>query len=359
GTGDEIWIEERLRQHQAPAGPILQEQADHRWIQISERKTHEGGTVGVYTDVTLLKQREQELESANAQVTEAAREIERKNEELEGLSNKLAKYLSRQVYDSIFSGRQEVKIASQRKKLTVCFSDIANFTETTERLESEELTQLLNHYLTEMTRIATEYGATIDKYVGDAILVFFGDPESRGTKEDALACVQMAIAMQRRLRVLAQAWRDAGIERPLQSRIGISTAYCTVGNFGSEDRMDYTIVGGGVNLAARLESLAPPGGVLISYETYALVKETIPCVERGDVQVKGIAYPVTTYEVIDGEDTADHNRGSIREDDAHVKIDLDFDRMSEDERRTAIGVLERALDRLSSPPSREASDTLP
>jgi class 3 adenylate cyclase len=194
-----------------------------------------------------------------------------------------------------------------------------------------------------------EHGATVDKYVGDAILVFFGDPESRGTSEDALACVEMAIAMQRRLRVLAKAWRDAGIERPLQCRIGISTAYCTVGNFGSEDRMDYTIVGGGVNLASRLEHLAPPGGILISYETYALVKNTIPCEERGHVQVKGFAYPIATYEVI-GEDGTEREPAHIREDDAHIKIDLDLARMSEDERRAAIGVLQRTLSRLAPAP---------
>jgi adenylate cyclase len=92
------------------------------------------------------------------------------------LSTKLSKYLSPQVYSSIFSGSQDVKIASTRKKLTVLFSDIADFTATTDDLESEELTALLNHYLTEMSKIALAHGATVDKYIGDAILAFFGDP---------------------------------------------------------------------------------------------------------------------------------------------------------------------------------------
>src|SRR5210317_548168 len=156
-----------------------------------------------------------------------------KTEALEQLSSKLAKYLSPQVYDSIFSGKQEVKVASTRKKLTVFFSDIASFTETADRLESEELTQLLNHYLTEMSKIALTHGATIDKYVGDAILIFFGDPETRGVKQDALACVEMAVAMREKMKELRQGWRAAGIERPLQCRMGIHTDYCTVGNFGS------------------------------------------------------------------------------------------------------------------------------
>ena len=148
---------------------------------------------------------------------------------MEQLSNQLAKYLSPQVYESIFTGKQEVKIASRRKKLTVFFSDIAGFTETTDRLESEDLTRLLNHYLTEMSQIALSYGATIDKYVGDAIVIFFGDPETRGVKEDALACVEMAIAMRKRMLELQHVWRASGIEKPLQCRIGINTGYCTVG----------------------------------------------------------------------------------------------------------------------------------
>ncbi|TGV95541.1 adenylate/guanylate cyclase domain-containing protein, partial [Mesorhizobium sp. M2E.F.Ca.ET.154.01.1.1] len=109
-----------------------------------------------------------------------------------------------------------VRIASERKKLTICFSDIAGFTETTDKMESEDLTQLLNHYLTEMSKIASDHGATIDKYVGDAILMFFGDPETRGIKEDALACVQMALAMQKRIGELTEVWRDMGIETPLR-----------------------------------------------------------------------------------------------------------------------------------------------
>jgi class 3 adenylate cyclase len=128
-----------------------------------------------------------------------------------------------------------------------------------------------------MSRIALDHGATIDKYVGDAIVIFFGDPESNGAKEDALACVLMAIAMRERMDDLADIWRDKGLETPLRCRMGINTGFCTVGNFGSDDRMDYTIVGGGVNLASRLESAATPGEILISYETYALVREEIRC----------------------------------------------------------------------------------
>ena len=99
------------------------------------------------------------------------------------------------------------------------------------------------------------------------MLMFFGDPETNGVEEDAMACVGMAIAMQRRMRDLQEVWRDRGLEQPFRMRIGINTGYCNVGNFGSSDRMDYTIIGGEVNLAAWLEGQADPDGILLSYET--------------------------------------------------------------------------------------------
>jgi class 3 adenylate cyclase/putative methionine-R-sulfoxide reductase with GAF domain len=280
-------------------------------------------------------------------VAERTAELDEKSNALEQLSNQLAKYLSPQVYDSIFSGKQEVKVASSRKKLTVFFSDIVEFTETADRLQSEELTELLNHYLTEMSQIALEHGATIDKYVGDAIVIFFGDPESNGVKEDALACVRMAIAMRNRMLDLQHAWRESGIEKPWQCRMGIHTDYCTVGNFGSETRMDYTIIGGGVNTASRLETSAIPGEILISYETYAHVSDQISCKEHGKIEVKGIAYPVATYQVVDTHETLGQQRRRFREENPTMKLDLDLDAMTSSDRDQALEVLRRAQDLLS------------
>ena len=167
--------------------------------------------------------------------------------------------------------------------------------------------------------------------------MFFGDPTTLGVKQDALACVQMAIAMQQRVGELAQEWRGIGIGTPLRCRIGIHTGYCTVGNFGSEDRMDYTMVGGTVNLASRLEHEAPPGGILISFETYAHVKDEVYCEERGQVQVKGIAHPVATYAVLGPKQDAE------RDVTAHLRLDFDPERMTDDERRAAADKLRRAL----------------
>jgi class 3 adenylate cyclase/HAMP domain-containing protein len=286
-------------------------------------------------------------QEARRRAEEANERVLEQNRMLEALSNKLSKYLSPQVYSSIFTGSQSVEISAKRKKLTVFFSDIAGFTETADKLESEDLTQLLNHYLTEMSRIALAHGATIDKYVGDAIVIFFGDPETRGVREDALACVKMAIAMRERMRELGRLWRDSGIETPLQCRIGINTGYCTVGNFGSEDRMDYTIIGGGVNLAARLETGAEPGEILISYETFAHVQSEIHCEERGRISVKGLAYPAATYRVVDSYEALGSARQPIREEMPNLRLDLDVTSMSPGQREQAAAILRKALDELS------------
>lgn len=290
-------------------------------------------------------------------IDEHEAQLAEKTNALERLSNQLAKYLSPQVYDSIFSGRQQVTVASTRKKLTIFFSDIAGFTETADRLESEELTQLLNHYLTEMSRIALDHGATVDKYVGDAILIFFGDPESKGVKEDAVACVRMAIAMRERLHDLEDIWRRSGIEKPLRCRMGIHTGFCTVGNFGSEDRMDYTIIGGAVNTASRLETLAMPGEILISYETFAHVRDVVHCEEHGEVEVKGIAYSVATYRVLDTYEGLGRERRRFHEAHPAIALDMNLDAMTGEDRRQAANMLRRALAVLSRGEEPEASNS--
>ena len=242
--------------------------------------------------------------------------------ENESILIKLAKYFSHHVFASIFSGDLEVKIQTQRKKLTIFFSDIKGFGEITERLEPEELTELLTEYLTAMTDIATKYGGTVDKYIGDAIMIFFGDPKTRGTKQDALSCVSMALEMKNAMQVFRHRWLDKGISQPLDIRMGIHTDTCTVGNFGSQDRLDYTTVGNGVNLASRLESSALPNQILISEETYLLVRDTIACERLEKIVVKNIKHPVQTYEVR-GELSSASNSMSIEESDDGFRLYID------------------------------------
>lgn len=202
-----------------------------------------------------------------------------------------------------------------------------------------------------MSNIALRHGATIDKYVGDAILIFFGDPETRGVTEDALACVRMAIEMQARMKELQGVWQEAGISKPLKCRMGIHTDYCTVGNFGSDNRLDYTIIGRGVNTASRLESLATPGSILISFETYSQVKHQIKCAENGEVTVKGIAYPVTTYEVLGLKEPVTEQRvldlSAVTQQLSDLAEGL-HEAISPEVRDNLIASLETALDRLNA-----------
>ena len=218
-------------------------------------------------------------------------ELKAAREKLEALPRKLSKYLPPQVYASIFSGRKEARIESYTRDLTILFSDIAGFTAWAEKVDHQELTRWLNGYLNEMARIAARYGGTLDKFVGDSVIVFFGDPESRGPGEDAIQCARMAVEMQQRARALG-----------INIRIGISSGNCTVGNFGSEDRMEYTIIGKRVNMAARLEQNSEPGKILISDTTYERIKDAIRCEPRGRIRVKGIDKELNTFWI--AEDTS-------------------------------------------------------
>jgi adenylate cyclase len=342
GPGDvEAAVAQRIDSLRRPSQESYEDHPpDGRVYRVRRRRVEAGGVVTVMTDITAEKQAEHDMLEAKRSTDEANALVTEKNAMLEALSSKLSKYLSPQLYQSIFSGKQNVEIASRRKKLTIFFSDIAAFTETTENLESEELTDVLNHYLTEMSAIALEYGATIDKYVGDAIVLFFGDPETRGVKEDAKACIRMALAMQRRMRELEQEWKDRGLARPFRIRMGISTGFCTVGNFGSQDRMDYTIIGSEVNLAARLESAAEPGSILLAHETNALVSDIVLTEEQPAITVKGFLKPVNTYKVVGTYDSLiETGRVVMKERDGlRVLVDL-----SRQDRSEAISILEEVL----------------
>jgi len=217
--------------------------------------------------------------------------------ELFRLGKQYSSYLSPELARSIESGEIGTSVGSKRKKLTIFFSDIMGFTRQTSKLEPEDLSMLLNSYLEAMNEIIAKYNGTLDKYIGDAILVFFGDPHSSGLTEDACACVSMALEMQDRILELRNDWSRQGIVDPLQVRIGITTGFCTVGNFGSSHKIDYTIIGSPVNLAARLQAHARPGTVLVSEETWKLVSGTFECVAQPPVQVKGIEDPVRTWSV--------------------------------------------------------------
>lgn len=273
-------------------------------------------------------------------------DIKREQEKAARLAHNLAKYLSPQVWQMIFSGKRTVKLETQRKKLTVFFSDIKGFTELSEELEAEALTDLLNNYLNEMSKIALKYGGTIDKFIGDSVMVFFGDPNTQGAKKDAVAAVSMAIAMRKHMKILRQHWRAQGIDKPLEIRMGINTGYCTVGNFGADTRMDYTIIGREVNLASRLESAAESGEILMSNETYSLTKDVIMARDKGQISVKGFSRPVQIFQVVDFRRDLGATSSYVEHELPGFSMYLDTSNIQNYDKERVIGALKEAAERL-------------
>ena len=257
------------------------------------------GVQGQFVDRTAEWKLKKEREALLEEKLRDREIIEEKSRQLEDLATKLAKYLSPQIYQSIFSEAPGQSKAHARKNLTVFFSDIVQFTDLSDTLEPERLAVVINSYLSEMASIALECGGTVDKFIGDAVLIFFGDPDSDGEIEDALKCLEMAIRMQLRVGELQKYWQKQGVSRGLHVRMGITTGYCTVGNFGSEQRLDYTVLGSPVNLAARLQAMAEPDTILIDEATHSLVGEQVNCREADQIMPKGFARPVQVYQVED------------------------------------------------------------
>ena len=223
----------------------------------------------------------QKLEDSNGALDEKSRR-------LTSIAERLAKYLSPQVFENLFSKEGSESQKYNRKYLTVFFSDIEGFTRLSDRLEPEKLAELINSYLSDMAKIAIEFGGTIDKFVGDAVMVFFGDPTSAGIKEDAIKCLKMASAMRQRVKLLNDIWQKKHlIPEGLSVRMGIASGFCTVGDFGSSQKMDYTILGSPVNLAARLQGLCQSGEILLSAETHSALEEVIECRKFGPTAIKG------------------------------------------------------------------------
>jgi class 3 adenylate cyclase len=258
------------------------------------------GVQGQFVDrtaETILKQKNEELISLNQQAYDNLKE---KNTKLEKISTRLAKYLSPQIYKNIFETESEHSNDYKRKKLTVFFSDIKGFTDLSDSLDPDLLAELVNDYLSAMTDIALKHGGTIDKFIGDAVLIFFGDPESDGLKKDAAKCLSMAIAMQNKVAEIDRNWREnRGITEGLNVRMGISTGYCTVGNFGSVQRVDYTVLGSTVNLASRLESICQPKKILVAPETKTLLEKDFKFEAQKAIELKGFNGPVVPFQYVD------------------------------------------------------------
>ncbi|SMF35062.1 Adenylate cyclase, class 3 [Alteromonadaceae bacterium Bs31] len=258
---------------------------------------------------------------------------------------KLARYLTPTVWKAINEGRDQV-LTSERKRVTVFFSDIRGFSSLSEELEAETLTDLLNEYLTEMVTIATKYRGTIDKFMGDAIMVIFGDTQSEGLKGDCIRCLGMALEMRKKMKELQTKWYNQGIKKPLQIRMGINTGYCTVGSFGTAQYMDYTVLGTHVNLASRLESAADPGEILITHETWSLVKDVIMCRDKGEISAKGFSHPIKVYQVVNFRKDLGRHQSYFEENMQGFSMHLDLEKVKNYDKNRVVEMLEQAASKL-------------
>ena len=172
-------------------------------------------------EARLRKSLASELERQKSLVQEAKVEADAQRDKLQTASEQLSKYLSPQICEKIFSG-VEFSAKSARKKLTIFFSDVVGFTILSEQMEAEDLSNFLNFYLTNMCDIALKYGGTIDKFIGDSVMVFFGDPDTKGAQEDAIACCSMALEMLNFLESNQQHFQEMyNFPEKLEIRIGI------------------------------------------------------------------------------------------------------------------------------------------
>jgi ligand-binding sensor domain-containing protein/class 3 adenylate cyclase len=253
----------------------------------------------------LVGLRTADLQRALATVQQQGRELESFNKELEQKvreqletilrSKRLTKYFPRKLVDSILGSSRDAELRTERRLITIFFTDMAGFTALTEVVEPDRLTSIINGYLTEMASIIEGHGGTLARFMGDGILGFFGTPDEMAGEAQAENAVRMAIAMQAKMSELRSLWRAEGLEQKLELRIGIHQDIVAVGNFGSPDHMEYTALGRGINLAKRLETACPPGKILVSAAIHDTTRLLFSYGQPEMMQFKGFAAPLPVY----------------------------------------------------------------
>jgi len=259
--------------------------------------------------------------------------------------NKLTRFVPPQIWEPIVKSDSPVKVSNKRAKITIMFSDIVGFTELSDSLSSDNLADILNTYMHCMTSIADKHGAVLDKFIGDGMVCFFGEPNSRGSRQDALDCVAMAIDMRREMRTLRQKWRLMGFEG-LYIRVGITTGYCHVGNFGSNSRLSYTIIGKEANLASRLESCAGKDQILVSESTYDYICHNYECEHVAAFCLKGIDEKVDAWQVLDPSASTGHLSKWVDHTLPGFNLHLNFKDMKDNDYQDIRARLNFALERI-------------
>ena len=225
-----------------------------------------------------------------------------------------SQYLNPSVVNELIAHPEKLRLGGEKKELTVFFSDIASFTNFSEKLDAVELVHLLNEYLSAMTDIILKHDGMLDKYVGDAVMAIWGAPIP--LENSALNACRAALQMQRKTQEIADRWNKEG-KPNLVVRMGLNTDEMVVGNVGGAGRFDYTVIGDAVNLGSRLEGANKTYGthILISERAYDLVKDQLLCRELDLLIVKGKSKPIRVFELI-------AERSEEIDPDKHRMIDL-------------------------------------
>ncbi len=221
--------------------------------------------------------------------------IETQQTALENSQRMIRRYIPPAVADHIVMGKSDLVDAPKRQRVTILFSDIVGFTDIADRLDAESLTQIINEYMAAMSEIVDAHQGTVNEFIGDGVMAIFGAPQELDSENQARQAISAAQAMQTKMPEMHQSWRKLGLDEELKIRIGINTGVLSVGSFGSEGRMTYTAIGLQTNIAARIQSHCEPGGILISNATYQLVDDVIDCEAKGEVECKGVHFPVKVY----------------------------------------------------------------
>jgi adenylate cyclase len=241
-----------------------------------------------------LKRLLQEIAQEEAGHEASLRSRLRLYEQKRFLRDTLSRYLSPQMCQEILENPEALHLGGQRRQVTVLFADIIGFTSLSEKMDPGDVVAVLNEFFTQMVEIVFEYQGTLDKFLGDGLMVFFGAPlEVPQATTQAVAC---ALAMHRRL-----AQMQAQGLTPIQGmRIGVNTGEAIIGNIGSEKRMDFTVIGDAVNVAARLLEVAKDinAQIIISEATFREVEGKFPTRAAPAVVLRGRQEPTVSYQVL-------------------------------------------------------------
>jgi len=208
-----------------------------------------------------------------------------------------SQYLHPRLIEQMLTHPETLRLGGEEKELTALFSDIRGFTALSETLTPSELVDLLNEYLTEMTEVIFRNWGTLDKYIGDAVMAFWGAPYPQ--IDHAMRACRTGLDMIQSLQTLQMSWQSRNLPR-IDIGVGINSGPMLVGNMGSKRRKNYTIMGDSVNLASRLEGINRQFGtnIIISENTFLLVKDQVVARELDLIQVKGKTQPVKVYELL-------------------------------------------------------------